>query len=238
MIKVLFEDNRIKVYRKHKAIGFITFYMNPYHKNNVYLDLHLTEYNLEDSKKIFYEVQQYFSKPLQSMLNENEIDKVRFLKYSGFELKRKCYEYIVQKKDLKRSTFLNFKLEKITHFDIEYKDCIEKLFIKYKENHKNISPLTATIEEFSQDLPKEVFIQKENNEIMHYAFIEQNEIAYIGSINFDRLEEFIIAVIGALFEKYDSIEFEADDNDFEMNLLKTYFDVDQVSSYDTFIKQL
>lgn len=238
MIKIHFEDNQIKVFRKHQAIGFITYHMNPFHKNNVYLDLHLKEYNLEDSQEIFREIQQHFSKPLQSMLYENETDKVCFLKHSGFELKRKCFEYKVFQKNLKILSCSNFKLDKITHLDAEYKYCIENLYDKYQENHKTISPLTATIEEFGRDLPKEVYVQKDNNEIMHYAFVEQNEIAYIGSTNFNRLDEFIVKLIDVIFEEYDSIEFEVDDNDVEMNLLKNCFDIKEVLSYDTYIKQL
>ncbi|MDE6584664.1 MAG: hypothetical protein K2K15_04600, partial [Anaeroplasmataceae bacterium] len=213
MIKIHFEDNQIKVFRKRKSIGVITYNMNRFHKNKVYVDLHLKEYELEDGKEIFREIQQHFSKPLQSMLYENETDKVYFLKHSGFELKRKCYEYKVQKKDLKILVCSNSKLDIITHLDAEYRYCMENLYDKYQENHKNISPLTATIEEFGRDLPKEVYIQKDNNDIMHYAFVEQNEIAYIGSTNFDLLNQFIVRLLDVIFKEYDSIEFEVDDND-------------------------
>ncbi|MDE5856085.1 MAG: hypothetical protein K2H06_03460, partial [Anaeroplasmataceae bacterium] len=145
-------------------------------------------------------------------------------------------EYVVEKKDVKKMVCSNDSLEKITYLDSDYKLCVENLYNKYKENHEAISPLTATVEEFSKDLPKEVLIQKDKGKLNHFAFIEENEIAYIGSFNNSQMEEFLFLVIETLFKTYDTIEFEVDHNDKEMNLLKDCFYPQKCISYDTFIK--
>ncbi|MDE7384918.1 MAG: hypothetical protein K2M84_04070, partial [Anaeroplasmataceae bacterium] len=144
MIKINKKDQNIFVYHNQEPIGFIHYFTNVFHKNNLYLEFHLKEYKLEDSQELFKEIEHSFSMPLQVMLYEDEVEIIRFLMYAGFELKRKCYEYVVGKKDVKKKVFSNGSLEMITYLDSYYKFCVENLYNKYKENHKAISPLTAT----------------------------------------------------------------------------------------------
>ncbi|WP_228376840.1 hypothetical protein [Streptococcus suis] len=89
-----------------------------------------------------------------------------------------------------------------------YQRASQRFFDHYQTVHQDINPWTASQEEFEKDLPELVYTDSEN-----WAFVENNEIAYVCGKDVQSFDSFIQAVIGSLFEQYEQISFEADDCD-------------------------
>ena len=117
----------------------------------------------------------------------------------------------------------------------EYDLCARFMFEYYARMHENINPLTADYEMFATRLPEDVFYKKDTNGIFHVAFIEENEIAYVGTRNSVEFKSFIENVIRKLFEEYEKVVFECDDCDEAAMELRKLFAYDVDESYDTYI---
>lgn len=97
--------------------------------------------------------------------------------------------------------------------------------------HQAINPLTASFEEFVEILPNEVYFVDEKN----FAFVEDNEIAYVLCEETSAGDDFLLVLCHALFCKYETIVFEADDVDPIAMRLKNKFVNGFVEKTETWI---
>ncbi len=222
-------------YRKNRGIKMVNTYINPYHNNNIYLDMN--EFDILDNETID-EIQRKHSKPLQCMISSYKINIINNLQDLGFECKRKCYEMEVSIENLDDSTK---SIEFIPIYSGEKGDGLylksSKLMYKhYSDTHKDINPLSMTLTEFYHLLPEKVYYINRDSKINCAAFAENNEIAYICSINGAPTLNFIKSLLIELFKEYEKISFEADDTDWVASMLKGMFKCENQVTYNTYIK--
>ena len=91
--------------------------------------------------------------------------------------------------------------------------------------------MTASFEEFVEILPNEVYFVDEKN----FAFVEDNEIAYVLCEENCAGDDFLLALCNTLFCKYETIVFEADDVDPIAMRLKNKFVNGFVEKTETWI---
>lgn len=87
-------------------------------------------------------------------------------------------------------------------------------------------------------LPTKAIYEQIENEVIHAAFIEENEIAYVCTKDKDRFLSFMNAAVRQLFTEYESITFECDDCDWAAMKVLDLFDIESVESYNTYIKDV
>ncbi len=233
-IKLDNELNSIYVYDDLKKIGSIKYKFNKFHTNNVYLQLHLNSFSF-DGGQLFNILATHFNKNLQINEYSNEKELINFIKANGFVLKRKCYECSYTEKELKDRTESKQYLNLVHKNDSIYQEALQLLYEKYKRDHESINPLTCSFKEFSLNIPSHATVQLIDNCVVNYAFIDKNEIAYIGSNKIETLRLFSNQVIKTIFKKYPIVEFEADDCDLEAMTLKDMFYNESNKSFNAYI---
>ena len=97
--------------------------------------------------------------------------------------------------------------------------------------HQAINPLTASFDNFMEILPDEVYFIDDKN----FAFVEDNEIAYVLCEETHTGDDFLLALCHTLFYNYDTIVFEADDVDPIAMRLKNNFSDGFVEKTETWI---
>lgn len=227
--------NRCQVFHSDINIGFISIRCNPYHAQNYYLDLELKQYDLANAKELFRLLRLKLSRPLQVMLYSREIEKSAFLLAGGFQKRRQCFEMDVSTADLKAPINDSIPIIEVGRGDPAYRACCGLLYSSYRKNHEAINPLTATKELFYRKLPDTVIFQQENGDILNFAFIEENEIAYIGTSRQSYFHDFAQTLLSRMLTKYNSVSFECDSCDPVAMELRTFFDLSNMDSYDTYI---
>lgn len=179
----------------------------------------------------------YYIKPLQVGVYSDNYELIELLNKSGFSLKRKCYEIEVSKSDLKfplESTLGDiFKTE---NGQLEYKYCCKMLYDYYAKTHYSVSPLTASLDDFIDRIPKTVIYIKSRGKIDYCAFVEENEIAYLASTSDDNSKSFLNSLLSYMFSRYEYIFFEADDTDCLATKLKEMFKIDNPITFDSYIR--
>lgn len=241
MISILEEkQDEFKVFLGDRAIGFIKTYRNNFHNRNCYLKLSLEKYEVLFSKELFELLQDKVKCSLQVMISSKENESINFLEMGGFQCKRKCYEMEVSAEKLQcTEQRIMGSIEEISVCKkgmAEYNLCARFMFEYYGKMHENINPLTADFTAFLTRLPEEVFYQKDNKGILHVAFVEENEIVYVGTRNNSGFKEFAETVVRKLFKKYEELCFECDDCDEAAMALRNQFDCDVEESYNTYIR--
>ncbi len=227
-------ENSLAVFCNEKSIGKIELYSNPFHKQNQYLHLHLSEYETAWAVPLFSDIQKTVKKPLQVMVSSTDAEQVKFLLAGGFVCKRKCYEMDVTAKELvlkSESTLINAAEKGVKEYDM----CCKLLFDYYKQTHAGVNPLTADYIEFCERLPENVLYQSCLGQITHFAFVEENEIAYIGSTDVSSIQCFTESLVQMLFSDYERICFECDNGDAAAMRLKGLFNTETPESFDTYI---
>ena len=81
--------------------------------------------------------------------------------------------------------------------------------------------MSASFNEFKEILPEKIYFSRDDG--MSFAFIQNNEIAYVYSDNLEIAEDFFRSVAEKMFCDYDTIFFEADDVDECAMRLKNIF---------------
>ncbi len=114
-----------------------------------------------------------------------------------------------------------------------YQRASQQVFNHYQTVHQSINPWTASQEEFEKGLPDLVYTDSEN-----WAFVENNEIAYVCGKDEQTFDFFIQTVICQLFEQYEQISFEADDCDPIAMRLADQFRQPNKPSWDTYILEI
>lgn len=217
-----------------KDIGTINWSINPFHNEHFYLKLQLRDYDISVSNDIFNVLRQKLNKPLQVMISSNEQDIVSFLSMAGFSCKRKCYEVEASVQD-----YIGSKTKRPVSFSSVgssiYKKCCEMMLESYILTHARISPWTGSPEQFFDILPKTVYYETDDQQIVSFAFVENNEIAYVYGTDVKEFAVFAQSIITELFGQHEYVWFEADDcDDYAMELRKLFVNQSN-ESFDTYI---
>lgn len=234
MVSLEIEQNEVSVFWDCALIGKIELYTNTYHMQNQYLRIDHFLFDNAVSKEVFSQLRNKIGKPLQIMVYSDRTDLIDFLISGGFHLKRKCYEIEATAKKY-AGTIRRADLSHARAGEKDYDECCKLMYARYKETHKTVNPLTADYNTFICNFPKCVFYEKAKEDMIHFAFIEGNEIAYVFSKNETHFKTFAEAIISKIFAEYSSLYFEADDCDSTAMVLKSLFNTDKGISCDTYI---
>ena len=111
------------------------------------------------------------------------------------------------------------------------------LYQYYKDTHANVAPLTVNRSTFIKDAPTKTgfYSLNRNNRIENLVFTENNEIAYVCSLNRQSYQPFIQTVLNEIFSKFDEIFFEAEDTDWAASILLNQFKFNKNESFNTYI---
>lgn len=229
------QNKEYEVFQNGSSIGFVSWSRNYFHNQNLYFDLKLHSCDKEISKELFGLLQQEHNEPFQIMCDSTEKELIGFVEAAGFVCKRKCYECEVAKEDLKAEVQPEVLLILVKYPEKEYLEAGKILYEQYIEKHAAVNPMTAVFEEFLEILPKEAYVELQEGKVTNFAFIEENEIAYVGGVSKEAYKNFNEAVVARLFENHETICFECDDTDWEAMQLKELFDTEDDESYDTYI---
>ena len=198
-------------------------YRNAFHDNNIYIDF---EDEDMESLSSFRDLADTYGRPLQLMLDGRDALKRNFVSENGFKLMRTCYVCEFSFSDM-RIRPCHAKVKRT----VKNRDFSWAYYIHYKKMHQAINPLTATFEEFVKILPDEVYYHDEKN----FAFVEDNEIAYVLAEDSLIGDDFLLALCQAIFSNYETIAFEADDVDPIAMRLKNNFLHGFVETTETWI---
>ncbi len=207
---------------------------DPFHQQNIYLTLTMETYDPAVAEQVFPLLRAALHKPLQVMLTSGDAEQIGFLRAGGFVCKRRCFEMEVSQQQL-RDPISAGPLQYAVSGSEPYQTCCRLLFEKYRGTHKEINPLTADVVTFCGRLPEQIVYRSRQGAISHYAFLEENEIAYLDTLEKETERSFIGALLTDLFQKYGEITFECDDNDPAAMGLRAFFIEQQQDSFDTYI---
>lgn len=201
----------------------LTTHRNDFHNKNIYID-----FENEDISPMlsFRAIADKFGAPLQIMLEEKDDLKRNFILQNDFKLVRTCYSCEFSSSDLKIAPSDTKIMTTVKNREFSW-----NYYNHYKKMHQAINPLTASFEEFVEILPNEVYFVDEKN----FAFVEDNEIAYVLCEETSVGDDFLLALCHALFSKYETIVFEADDVDPIAMRLKNKFVNGFVEKTETWI---
>ncbi|MBQ6844284.1 MAG: GNAT family N-acetyltransferase [Agathobacter sp.] len=235
---VRLSEQEYSILQDEHELGVIQIYSNSFHNQNCYLKLNLQNYDLQIASELFSELMRIIQRPLQMLLASGETEKITFIEMAGFVCKRKCYELEVQRKDYVGDSISNKALRWCEKDTVEYEKSCELLYAYYTQTHEVISPLTVDVQTFSKELPTKVLYEQVEDEVIHAAFIEENEIAYVCTKDKDRFLSFLNGMVEELFTKNESLIFECDDCDWAAMELRSLFNVEISASYNTYIRNM
>ena len=235
-IEVSFDKDKANISLGSKNIGSILYFTNPYHAESYYLELQLQQYDAQISNCIFDKISQRLNKPMQIMISSDESEVTEFISQAGFVCKRKCYEIEAVVQDY-IGEMINGPLAIALDNEVVYQICRKMMLKRYISTHKIINPWTGTETEFYEALPKIVYYEVEDRQVINMAFVEGNEIAYFCGIDVDKSTIFAQNLVTELFDKYENIVFEADDCDEYAMKLKSLFANQSEISYNTYIRE-
>ncbi|ALJ24360.1 GNAT family acetyltransferase [Lactobacillus gallinarum] len=223
-----------QVRKDNELLGTIKTYRNLYHDTCIYLKIKLKVY---PANFPFDAILQQESKPLELLTDSKNNNLIKFLIHNGFQCKRHCFTPTVSKNYLKHSLTSDLTIQPFTQVDPKYLECCDLLYRYYKKTHATVAPLTANYATFIDEVPTKTgfYNLNQKNEIENVVFTENNEIAYICSINHKNCEAFIQATLRKIFSKYNEIFFEADDTDWAATLLLDQFNFNKNESFNTYI---
>lgn len=235
MVQLEKNQNCVTVYFDDAIIGSIELYTNPWHKQNQYLKIKDFVYEAQISEEVFQKLFDTVRRPLQIMTNSDNLSLIEFITAGGFVCKRKCYEVEARLEDYIGKVRMS-QLLRTQKGESEYDLCCRLMYERYVETHRAINPLTADCEAFVSDLPDCVFYQEENGSISSFAFVEENEIAYVYGAEDGNFVSFAEMLVCQLLTEYQTVCFEADDCDGTAMQLKALFTGQSQLSFDTYIK--
>ena len=233
MISVIYQgDNRYEVYRDGDSIGCIAVSENPAHASHAYLNLGLTQYPPSDAWDLFDALQAQLGRPLQVMTCSDKRELCEFLNAGGFVRKRRCYEVEGTARDLLHPVSAQLPLQFSKSGEEVYHAACGLLFGHYQATHASVSPLTMDYASFCARLPGEVVYQEG---MVHVAFVEREEIAYVASRESGNAGPFLETVLAEQLSKWGKVCFECDDCDPTAIRLLNFFPKPEVS-FDTYVR--
>lgn len=222
------------IYQSEKDLGTLKTYHNIYHDTCTYLNIKLETYAIDLP---FSVIRQREEKSLAVLTESENKDLIQLLIRNGFKCKRRCFTPIFTKKDLKYPVNTVSVIYPFTQANSRYLECCDLLYQYYKDTHANVSPLTVNRSTFIKDAPTKTgfYSLNRNNRIENLVFTENNEIAYVCSLNRQSYQPFIQTVLNEIFSKFDEIFFEADDTDWAASILLNQFKFNKNESFNTYI---
>lgn len=255
--KIENSQNILLLFINNKLSGIGSTWLNSVHPYRNYISIYIDplERNKELGFFLFKELKErYQLKNLQTFINSDDRNAVRFAFKCGFDLARQSYSYEVNKKQLKSVQSEVLKtVSSLGHLTTnQINEAINLHFQDYKRNHQLINPLNKaiTIEKWRKIIGNDLSLEDsyvfiENNQIIAYLFCYKvNEtmigVSYTGNrLNTtDEYQDFLHHVVVQLFEKYKKIELEIDDCDESANLLADLFTYKTNLSWDTYTKNI
>ena len=236
MITLTTSKNVVTVYENETCIGTIHLSENPYHKQNCYVELELECYDCSISAELFKKLSPMIQRSLQVMVSSDNTQIISFLTAGGFVCKRKCYEVEATKEDWV-GTGGSVPLCTAGKGDEAYDLCCKLMYERYKDTHKDINPWTAELSDFVKKLPAKVFYESDGDAVVNFAFIEENEIAYVYSTDPARFSDFAAVLVENLFAEHETVFFECDDCDWVAMKLREMFLNQEETSFDTYIRR-
>lgn len=171
--------------------------------------------------------------PLQAMAGPSD-PVVPVLLAGGFRCRRRCYEMEVHRTGLTGPMEERVPLTACSRGMEAYDACRRKLYHYYRETHEAVSPLTAGEAEFFARLPESALCQIENGKVLHFAFVEDGEIAYAGTVETRSFPSFAQSLLARQFRTHDTLCFECDDCDPAAMMLKAFFHTEEKGVVDTY----
>ena len=95
--------------------------------------------------------------------------------------------------------------------------------------------MTAGEAEFFARLPESALCQIENGKVLHFAFVEDGEIAYAGTVETCSFPSFAQSLLARQFRTHDTLYFECDDCDPAAMMLKAFIHTEEKGVVDTYI---
>lgn len=211
---------------------YVETYTNPFHGANCYLKLRFLrfDFSMED---LFSLLRREVGRPMQVMALSTDPIAAHLLA-GGFLCRRRCHEVTVTQAQLKRPAESRLPLQVCQRGAPTYAMCCELLYHYYSKTHQAISPLTADCPTFSARLPDTAVCYLEDSQVLHCAFIDGSEIAYVGTAREDAAAGFVESLTAYLFRRFDTICFECDDCDPAALALKALFLTTDAASFDTY----
>lgn len=234
MVIVQKSDNTYSVFYHGKAMGTVVLYHNLYHRTNCYVKLELNCLDPKWSTELFCKLKEISGCPLQAMAASNDTQLTAFLTAGGFVCKRKCYEMEVGIADY-IGEIKNAPLFHAVAGEAEYEQACRQIYTYYVASHEKINPWTADFAAFCGKLPRTVLYAKNGTEITSFAFIEDNEIAYVYGKGDEQFKEFAQCLVTSMLTQYETICFESDDCDWVAMELRGLFQNRDEPSYDTYV---
>ena len=220
-------------------IGKVTVTENPFHAETCHISLMLDEYDIRLAHPLCELLRAEFGKPLQVMLYSWETEKSEFLLQGGFHVARRCYEveFTAATSPFPTTEYLKFSL--IHKGNEGYEACCRSVYEHYERTHQGVSPLTASFDEFCEELPDTVICEKTADSLRHAAFIaesdEDMEIAYVASEDEASFACFAEKLLSYLSVRAVKVCFECDDCDPLAMMLLNVSGAESEESYDTYI---
>ncbi len=233
------EDERVfeyyQVNQGTHIIGYFIAYDNEFHLAHKYIYPVKDAFVVVKDKSVVKAIRTHFGKPLQVMIDSDQTEIISMLDQIGFILKRKCFE-----REFDVTLWINPAHPKVNIKNSNqgtnaYDQSVIMAFDHYVKTHQDVSPLTATKEQFKRILPKQVVCQISGDQILNLVFIDKNEVCYFASKHEAQFESFAHAVIRLMFEQYPTITFEVDSTD-ELGLkFKSCFTDHSNDSFNTYV---
>lgn len=231
-MQIKFENNVLKIFNESSEIIGISCYKNKFHSRNVYLDLNTNNFDNEAIKQGFEFLKNEYEVPLQVILNSKDLDKIKALEIAGFHLSRTTYEMNIERAQVQKYLSLRGSSEDLVMSKANEK-FINLLYEDYSAKHESVNPLTASIEEFGDSIPEDIVYSKSAPK--NFAFVEDNEIAYIHIENGERGLNFFNNLLVKLMEDFDSIIMEVDDTDKDAMRCKNLINIEAEEVYLTYL---
>lgn len=234
MIRLEQKDGRYAIYENGRQIGTAMLSDNPYHGRNCYVKLEMEQFDAGIAKGLFCALRRTAGRPLQMTVDFADTLLADFLTAGGFVCRRKCYEMDVCAENYigPESTV---RPEHTRQGTPDYDVCARLLYEYYTETHRGVNPWTAGFDTFIRCLPADVYCEKTDGRIVNMAFVEENEIAYVCSLDPPGFSVFASGLTALLFESYARISFEADDCDWAATALRAMFTDEEPAGVGTYI---
>lgn len=208
-------------------------FRNPFHSGNCYVRLQLLGVDFPP-RELFALLRKEAGSPLQVMVPPEDC-AVPVLLAGGFQRRRRCYEMTVTAAQLLEPAADSPPPASSRRGAARYDACCRALYAYYSETHRAVSPLTASESAFSARLPEEALYQERNGEILHFAFVEENETAYVGTRDLAAFPSFARGLVASRFRQFETLYFECDSCDPAAMALKALFAAEPSDILDTYI---
>ncbi len=231
-MQIKFENNVLKIFNESSEIISINCYKNKFHYRNVYLDLNINNFYIEAIKQGFKFLKNKYELPLQIILNSKDLDKIKALEIAGFRLARTTYEMNIDKEEVKNRLSISRSSEDLVMSKANEK-FIDLLYEDYSAKHESVNPLTASIEEFGESIPADIVYSKSAPK--NFAFVEDNEIAYIHIEDGDRGLKFFNDLLVKMLGNFVNVIMEVDDTDKDAMRCKNLINIEAEEVYLTYL---